>query len=160
MPFDEEDDETLKENIKKKSGLKKVSSQKSIFDDLPKKPSSEEFNKKVTSLQERSDSYKVRGAELATNFFKILDDKTLKQNKSVFAKEFERELINSLVNLSIDINNDPAEKEGMGSLAIIVTLLKTSLMQRDKINNMEYELENLKKELKKIRSLDVEKKNE
>lgn len=136
MPFDEENDDVSVPA--KNSGLKKVSTQKSIFENLPKKPSSEEFEKRVHETQERMTGYKLHGATLSKQFFKMLGDKTLKQNKSPFGADAEKELLSKMVQLAIDINNDPVEQEGMGSLGWITLLLKVCLHQRDRINQLEY----------------------
>lgn len=143
MPFDEEDDTPEPSKV----GLKNVSSQKSIFDNMPKKPSQEDFEKKVHQNQEKLSSYKNRAAELSSNYFKIINDKTLKQNKNIFVQDMEKELLTKMIQLAMEINNDPAEAEGMGSLTWIAQLFKLSLIQRDKINQLEYTLSQLEKKL-------------
>lgn len=144
MPFDEEDDAPV---VAPKVGLKNVSSQASIFDAIPKRPTQEEFTKKVNQVQERNSSHKTRAAELSAQFAQILNDKTLKQNKNVFAKEMERELLTKMAQLAIEVNNDQNEHEGMGSLSWIVLLLKTCLNQRDKMNQLEFIVSQLEKKL-------------
>lgn len=166
MPFDEDPDSDSSQKI----GLKKVSSQKSIFENLPKKPTPEDFEKKVAAVQEKAVGYKQRAAELALQFKKTVEDKTLAANKNVFAIEVEKEILTKMVQLAIEINNDPNEQEGMGSLSWITLLFKTVLSQRDRINNLEYMVSILEKKLepaalssqivKELRSLDKEKKNE
>jgi len=144
MPFDEEEESVPQ---KPKIGLKNVSSQKSIFDSIPKKPSQEDFDKKVKEVQEKSNGYKQRAADLAINFKKLMEDKTLLQNKNIFATELERELLSKMIQLAVEINNDPNEQEGMGSLGWITLLFKTFFAQRDKINYLEYRLFQLEKKL-------------
>lgn len=165
MPFDE--DEPIESP--QKVTLKKVSSQKSIFDNMPKKPTQEEFSQKVASNQEKMATYKQKASELALQFKKIIEDKTLSQNKNIFALEVEKEVLSKMVQLAVDINNDPNEQEGMGSLTWITLLFKTVLSQRDRINNLEYNLSILEKKLepsalslqitKQLQALDKEKKN-
>lgn len=157
MPFDEESESTKLQ--KSKLGLRNVSSQKSIFENVPKKPSQEDFEKKVKDVQENNNSYKQRAAELAIQFKKIVEDKTLPQNKNVFAQELEREVLSKMIQLAVEINNDPNEQEGMGSLGWITLLFKINLMQRDKINNIEYKISLLERKienlsLKETQSLD------
>jgi hypothetical protein len=144
MPFDEEDDAPI---VAPKVGLKNVSSQASIFDAIPKRPTQEDFTKKVNQVQERNSSHKTRAAELSAQFAQTLNDKTLKQNKNVFAKEVERELLTKMAQLAIEVNNDQNEHEGMGSLSWIVLLLKTCLNQRDKMNQLEFSVSQLEKKL-------------
>lgn len=167
MPFEEDDSPIQAPN---NQGLKQVSSKKSIFESLPKKPSPEDFEKKVKQTQETNSGYKKRAAELAISFKKILEDKTLSQNKNIFANEFERELLVKMIQLATEINNDPNEQEGMGSLGWIALLFKTVLAQRDRINNLEYNFSILEKKIepaalskaisKELQALDKTKNNE
>ena len=136
MPFDEEDEDL--EQTQNKRGLRKVSSQKSIFDGIPKKPTQEEFENKVKKVQDRSSSYKQKAAEYSAQFKKIVSDRTLQQNRNVFAVEMETELLGNMIKLAADVNVDLNEQEGMGSLMWVVLLMKTCLAQRDRINKLEY----------------------
>ena len=151
MPFDEEN----LEQILNKKNLKKVSSQKSIFDNSFKKPTQDEFDIKVKDIQDRALGYKQKAAEYSANFKKIVNDKTLQENRSVFATEFESELLGGMVNLAIQINTDPNEQEGMGSLMWAILLLKTCLSQRDRINKLEYTILQLEKKIDPVTFKDV-----
>jgi len=144
MPFDEEDDNDLSPQSQK-VGLKKVSSQKSIFDSMPKKPNQEDLDQKVKGIQERASQYKSRTADLAVQFNKTLADKTLQQNKNLFQNELENELLKNMVRLAQEINADELERDGEGSLSWITLLLKTCFNQRDRINKLEYSLNQLEK---------------
>jgi len=161
MPFDEEDQDTGPSEHSKKIGLKKVSDQKSIFDNAPKKPTKEEFELKVKERQDRQTGYKQKAADLAVKFRRMMEDKTLVQNRSVFAKEIERDVLSEMIQLAMDINADPSEQEGMGSLSWITLLFKTCLSQRDRLNNLEFISEDLGKKIKSIsESLDSKKSSE
>ena len=142
MPFDEEDNEEI---LPQKVSLKQVSTQKSIFDNISKKPSIENLEKRAQQIHDKSSTYKVRAAELATQFNKVMADKTLKSNKNIFAQELEKELLSKMIQLAVEINNDLIEQEGMGSLSWITLLLKTCFAQRDRINSLEYTLSLLEK---------------
>lgn len=150
MPFDEEDDAPF---VPQK-GVKEVSSKKSMFDGIPKKPSQESFEKQIKISQDRLSSYKVRASELATQFNKVLSDKVLPENKTIFAKELENELLTKMIQLAIEINNDPDEKEGMGSLGWIVLLFKTCLSQKDRANILEYKLSQIDKRIIALENVD------
>jgi hypothetical protein len=141
--FDEDPKETREQKVK----LKQVSSQKSIFDNQPKKTTPQEFTQQVHAQQEKSNSYKVRASKVAVEFGKLMSDKTLPQNKSIFAQEAEREVLSNMIQLAIEINNDPNEQEGMGSLGWIALLFKTCLVQRDRGNDVEYRLELVEKKI-------------
>lgn len=145
MPFDEED--TDQQSVQsQKLGLKKVSTQKSIFDSMPKKPSQEDLDIKVAAAQKRASTNKVKAMELANQFNKAMSDKTLPQNRNMFQKEVEKELLGKMIQLAVDINSDTVEQyDGMGSLGWITLLLRTCFGQRDKINLLEYRVEQLEK---------------
>jgi hypothetical protein len=124
---------------------------------MPKKQTPAEFEQKVQQVQERLSSYKVRAAELALQFNKAMVDKTLPGNRNQFQQEVELDLLRSMIRLAQEINIDPVEKEGEGSLGWITVLLKTCFTQRDRINNLEYGLFQLQNKLKE---LDTPKKSE
>jgi hypothetical protein len=160
MPFDEEEDSGPSEQSKK-TGLKKVSNQKSIFDGKIKPPSQEDFEEMVQKKQDRKNGYKQKAADLAIKFRKTMEDKTLPENKNSFMKDIERDLLTDMINLAIEINSDQSETEGMGSLSWITLLMKTILAQRDKINILEYNVENLNKKINTLEvSLDKMKKSD
>lgn len=140
--FDEDPKEPRENRVK----LKQVSSQKSMFENMPKrKTTQQEFRQQVHEGQERSSSYKIRAAKLVQDFSKIMTDKTLPDNKSIFAKEVERELLGQMMQLAIEINNDSIEQEGMGSLSWIVVLFNTCLAQRDRLNFLEFKLDKMER---------------
>jgi hypothetical protein len=146
MPFDEEEEDF---ESPKKSGLKKISSQKSIFENIPKKPSQKDFEDRVKYTQNKLSFYQESVADLSKKYINILQDKTLKQNKNPFSKQMEKETISLMIKLAQDINNDPNESEGMGSLSWITLLLKVCLSQNLKINELEYKISKLE-ELNKL----------
>lgn len=155
-PFGEDDDDSNEQTPSPKALVKNVSSQQSMFSKpLPHKHEQEKFEEDVKQAVDRSMSYKQRAAELASQFKKMMQDKTLPQNKNVFAQDSEREVLTKMVQLAVDINNDPNEQEGMGSLTWITLLFTTCLSQRDRVNRLEYAMTLLDK---KIDSLGVDKK--
>lgn len=145
MPFEDEYDELPTKQ--QQSGLKKLSSQKSMFENVPKKPTQEEADKKAHAVHNRGSSYKIRAAELALQFNKAMSDKTLKIHKTIFSSEIEQELLTNMIGLAIEINADPMEQENMGSLSWITLLLRTCFAQRDKINYLEYAMSQIDKKI-------------
>lgn len=146
MPFDEEDNDKISERSKK-VGLKNVSSQKSIFDTMAKKPTQNDLDNKVKKMNSQSTKYKMRASELTIQFNKVMADKTLAQNKNIFQQDLEKDLLLQMIQLAIDINNDDAESEGMGSVSWIVLLFKTCFAQRDRVNNLEYSISKLESKI-------------
>lgn len=161
-PFDEEEQEETKSPSR--DNLKKVSSQSSIFDKIPKKPSQADLDKRVKDMQERNTGYKARAAELAIAFNNIIKDKTLRSNKNVIQRDMERELIDDMITFAFQVNEDVGEQEGAGSVSVILLLLKSILFQRDRMNELEFAQSQDKKMLdaltKKLEALDKPKGSE
>lgn len=145
MPFDEEDPSA--EIVTKKHIGMKLSNKDSMLSSIPKKPSKDDFEKKAVEVNETLNSYVSRAAELTPQFGKVLRDKTLSTNKSPMAIDAEKELLNKLVQLSIDMNTDRFEMEAAGASALINMLLHSLLIQRDKINSLDYSVSLLEKQL-------------
>jgi hypothetical protein len=120
---------------------------KSMFDNRKKAPTQQEFQQKVQASQEALAGYKKRAAELFVLFQRGMSDKTLAQNRNILNAETEKELLQNILQLATDINNDPNEQEGMGSLTVITLLLKTCLSQRDRVNELEFAVSQLQRKL-------------
>lgn len=118
----------------------------SMFDNQRKKaPTQQEFQQKVQDSQETLAGYKRRAAELFVAFQRSMSDKTLAQNRNIFNVETEKEMLQKILQLAAEINGDPNEQEGMGSVTVITLLLKTCMSQRDRMNELEFALSNLQK---------------
>lgn len=159
MPFDENDDKEETELSQKKIGVK-LNNKNSILGAIPKKPSKEEFESKAAMVNDQLNAYGDRAADLTLKFKKVLEDRTLSTNKTSFSSDAERELISNLAQLGIDMNNDEhEEKDGMGGIGLIILLLRTVLIQRDKINTLDYALNQVEKKLKELvpGSIDIKK---
>lgn len=131
--------------IKPKIGLK-LDNRNSIID-TPKKSSIEEFEKRAIEVSNQLDAYSTRAVDLAQKYKRILEDQTLIENKTKFNVDAEKELISNLVQLGNDINWDEHEREGMGSIGLIMLLLRTMLIQRDRINSLDYALTQLERKI-------------
>jgi len=132
MPFDEEESQ----QAPNKKSLK-INNDKSIF--IKKNDvSQQDFEKNISDMQGKSAEYALRAAELSSNFRKILDDKSLVKNKNVFQLDVERDILESLIKLCIEMNEDENEKESMGATGLVALLLKACLIQRDRINNLDF----------------------
>lgn len=144
MPFDDDDDD----NPPKKPKVGVKSQGKSMFDSLPKKPSFEQFEQEAQDANKKLEGYGERARELASQFKKVMEDKTLPQNKNLFVVEIEKELISKMINLAIEINSDENEAEGMGSVGWIALTLRYLLVQKDRMNQLEYSVLNLENKVK------------
>jgi len=145
MPFD---DPTDKSEASPKVSLKTPQT-KSMFDGVNKKPAREEVEKQAHEINERLNSYPERSAELIPLFIKLLNSKTLVQNRSALDDEIETDIIKKLMQLGLDMNNDEYQEDmGSGSIGLTVLLMKCLLIQRNKINELEYAFTQLKSEIK------------
>lgn len=118
---------------------------KSMFDNQRRTPTQQEFQQKVQDSQETLAGYKRRAAELFVAFQRAMNDKTLAQNRNIFNLETEKEMLQRILQLATEINGDPNEQEGMGSVTVITLLLKTCMSQRDRMNELEFALSQLQK---------------
>lgn len=143
------DDDDGNGGLGKKPQLK-ISNKNSIFNALPKKPNPAEFQRQVQESQEVTMGYELEAAQLAAMFQKLLEDKTLPENKNQLALESERELIGKIVEIAVKLNNDENEKEGMGSVGASILLFRAVLFQKDKINTLEYNLAQAEKKIKSL----------
>jgi hypothetical protein len=130
---------------KTKIGLKLDNKNSSV--ETPKRVSTEEFENKAVEVSNQLDAYSVRAVELSQKYKQVLEDQTLVENKTKFNVDAEKELIANLVQLGIDLNLDEHEKEGMGSIGLIMLLLRAMLIQRDKINSLDFALTNLERKI-------------
>lgn len=159
MPFDEEEQEET--HSPTKDGLKKVSSQPSLFDKMPKKPTQADLDYKVQQVQERATGYKLKVSEFAIAFNNAVKDKTLRKNKNIIQRDMERELVDEMIKFAFQVNEDPNEQEGAGSVSLILLLLQANLFHRDRINELEYNQAQMQKKidalLKETQDLDKDK---
>lgn len=125
----------------------------SMFDGTPKKPTKEEFERHAAEVNDRLNSYPERSAELIPLFMKMLNDKTLPENRSILTNNIETEIIGKLMQLGLDMDADELQQNGAGSIGLTVLLMKSFLMQRDKINALEYSLLQIKNELKTLKNI-------
>jgi hypothetical protein len=92
----------------------------------------------------------ARAVKCVSKFMKLSEDKELKQNRGTIAQDVEREIRQGLIQLAIDLNNDENESDnGKGSVVVLSAVTKILLTYRDRINQLEYEIDLLKAENKK-----------
>ena len=144
MPF-EDDYVDLKKTAKPTKGLK-LDNKNSFLADKPQN----NIEEQVQEIEENKQKYKKEAAKLALKYKNLLDDKTLVQNKNALNNMMEADVLKEIADLAMRINNDPNEKEGMGSLSWIILNLKCLLLMRDKVNQMEYKLSLIEKKLEDL----------
>lgn len=88
-----------------------------------------------------------------SRFLKMTEDRTLSENRGGIANDVEREIRQELIQLALDMNNDETEEDnGKGSVVVLSVVTKILLVFRDRLNRLEYENNQLKNELKKIKT--------
>jgi hypothetical protein len=125
----------------------KIDSSKSRFTKKSeeKKQIQANFNEQVEGYQEQQSAIVKKTAELTTQFNNFIKDSTLKENKGPIQLEMEKQICKDLVDLSLELNQDQTQAEGIGSAGLNLLLLKIVMYQRDKINELGYKLSKLEK---------------
>ena len=81
-------------------------------------------------------------------FHILLSVKVLKINKSKAAKSVEKYTVDQIIKACVTLDS---LNIGEGTMAIIVVTLREHLTSRDRINELEYELDTVKKDLKRLK---------
>jgi hypothetical protein len=103
------------------------------------------FNEQVSEHQEQQSALVKKTAELTLQFNQFIKDSTLKENKGPIQLEMEKQICKDIVTLSLELNQDQTQAEGIGSAGVNLLLLKIVMYQRDKINELGYKLSKLEK---------------
>lgn len=144
LPFEDNTDveQKLNSNIK-------LDNSKSRFAKKPEEQrhSKDDFQNKINEHQNKEIEIKEKIASLSTQFVSFIKDQTLAENKSPIKLDLEKDISRQLVNLCLELNNDDTQPEGIGSAGMIMLLLRTTLIQRDIINNISHELDQIKQKL-------------
>ncbi len=105
-----------------------------------------QFEQQADAFIENQEARKDTSLALAMQFMAAIKDKTLPQNRGIIGEGIEKEMRSKLINLAVEINNDPNEENDcMGSVALINLLMKGMFYQRDKLNELEYLLKESRK---------------
>lgn len=83
--------------------------------------------------------------DIISKYMKMSDSKILPHNRGSIGDDVEREIRQKLIQLALDLNNDESQEDnGYGSVAVISAVLKVLQLYRDRINILEYEVQDLK----------------
>jgi hypothetical protein len=141
MAFENDPEKTSRSQ---RTGVKQVSSQPSMFTSN-KKEIRQNFEQKVDEINENINNNAHSTATLSKKYIDIIKDKTLEENRNLFNKDIENDVIVQIAKLAKEINNDPSEAEGMGTLTWTVILLKVAIAFRNRLNEAEFKIEKLEK---------------
>lgn len=118
----------------------KITNENSIFKNFQ---GSKDISAEVNKIEQEKQKYKVEISKSIIKLKKVLEDKTLSENKSPLSHQIDSDVIRELASLADKINDDENEKQGMGTFLICTTLLKFMLIYRDRFNQLDYRLSKL-----------------
>ena len=105
----------------------------------------QKLDQNVEKVLEAESQNKKEGSILLNRFWGVCNDKTVSKNKTEIQKSVEKELIANLTDFAFKLNNDPTQQDdGMGSVVVLMVLIKAFWNQKDRINDLEYEMLQLK----------------
>jgi hypothetical protein len=113
----------------------------------------EEYKARFEENAERTVKYhdekSKKAIDIISRYMKITEDRTLNRNRGSIANDVEREIRQELIKLAEDMNNDENEEnDGKGSVVVLSVVTKILLNYRNRLNDMEFEIQQLKRELK------------
>ena len=146
----DDDQESNTKNIK---GLKLTNEKSSVKVPRPQ-VNVKAMRDKILSDKKYKDEV---GWNFAKAFLATMKNKTLAENKDPNEKEGEDKLLLQYIEFARIVNNDEGEEECLGAMAIITMLLRGLLIQRDRMNELEYTVKDLKRQVK---TLEEQKKKE
>jgi hypothetical protein len=133
--------------------LKNKNAEKAEENRLAKENMKNHFSQTADKAVEYAGEKQKRAVEVISRFFNLTKDKTLVRNRGGISSDVEQEIRQDLCRLALDFNNDESEADnGSGSVIAISILLKIILAYRDRINELEFKVENLERNVKKASS--------
>ena len=128
------------------TGLK-ISGNKSRYAKDPdeKNPTTEDFENAVVGMKNTELDVKNRIADASTKYRSLIKDRTVSENKSPLKQSLEQEVVKELSDLGLHLNNDQSRPEGIGSIGLCNLLMQINFQQRDRMNNLAYEIVKLKR---------------
>lgn len=100
----------------------------------------DDFEKKVKDVSDSNNERNKKAFELGSAFIKLLDDKTLKENKGPQQTNKELQICNELFNLATELNNADNEPEAAGAAMLDVLFFRALISMRNRLNEIEFQL--------------------
>jgi len=101
-----------------------------------------------TTIEEKLRRARADFEQSFKSFHELLGDKVLKINKSAAANKQEKYVVDQVVRSCVNLDSLNA---GEGVMALAVVALREHLKVRDRVNELEYELELAKREIKNLK---------
>jgi hypothetical protein len=129
--------------------MSKLDQKRSMFskEKIPEQP---DFDTRASGAIEQNQELVQRGQELTRQYWAVMNDKTLSINKGPLQKSLEKEILEKLANFAESLNNDESKAEGYGSVAMMTLLFKSVFLLKSKNNDLQYELSQVKEQLKSV----------
>ncbi|MFZ4795866.1 MAG: hypothetical protein ACOYMA_00135 [Bacteroidia bacterium] len=108
------------------------------------------INNNISKILESEEEQKKIAFTLTTKLLSMMRDKTLDENKDKISRDEEKKVISEYVNFARLINSDPSKEESLGTLSLVTAMTRCVLVQRDRINELEYESQKLRKAVEKL----------
>jgi len=86
---------------------------------------------------------KRTAVDLTIALINMFKDKTLDENKDIERKKFEKQLLTDYVVFVKLLNEAEDEEDGAGTLGFTLALMKVCVAQRDRINELDYNVKTL-----------------
>ena len=113
-----------------------------------KRQEEQTFEQRAEQLISEQASQLDAGLQVAKEFLDAVRSKFLPGNRGALGDEHEKSIRDRFVALVTALNNDPHEQfDGTGSTFAIKVLMRVVLLQRDRINGLEYRLQELEKKV-------------
>lgn len=127
-----------------KVGLKINNNKSSVKSEKPKQ---EDFRNKINEILAQEEEQKRIAFTLSNKFQAILRDKTLDSSKDQTIRDSEKDNIRDLIDFARIINSDENQEEDLGTISLFITLYRSLLIQRDRINELEFLQTKMNKEM-------------
>lgn len=104
----------------------------------------------VSKILENEDEQKKIAFELSRQYAAMIKDKTLDENKDPIYRENEKNVLVEYINFARLLNSDPNKEDCYGTLAYTQAISRCLLLQRDRINELEYRVVKAEKEMVRL----------
>jgi len=109
------------------------------------------FEQRAEQLINEQNSQLDAGLQIAKEFLDAVRSKVLPSNRGTLGDGHEKMLRDRFVALVTALNNDPNERfDGTGSSFALKVIMRVALLQRDRINELEYRLQELEKKVSRL----------
>lgn len=146
MPFDDRDDdnEAAVPQPARKIGVRK---ENQVVPGANNAQTKANFENQADAKYSKIEDYKKEIWDLSIKYKSFVESKILPGNRGPIAVNLEKEVLDKLVQLALDMNEDDTQQQGVGSTAICMLLMKCMLLQRDTINTLMFKTDQLEKKL-------------